>query len=224
MWYYTLNNQQVGPVDENEIRKLVASGVITSATMLWTNGMPGWAPIGQTALASLLPVAAAGGPPPMVAPAYMAPVIPDEPEVALMKKLFMWFWISLIGILLFGIGIIPAAVLFFIIIYKAWGIVQREGVRGVPDKMVAFGFIPGWNFYWAFPEFRGLAKELNDAMDKANVTADRINLDFVTWMLICLFASSITFGVSAIAFIVMWIMYTNKVKNAYNALFVANKK
>ena len=37
MWYYTLNNQQVGPVEEAEIKKLVASGVITPATMLWTS-------------------------------------------------------------------------------------------------------------------------------------------------------------------------------------------
>ena len=63
MWYYTLNNQQVGPVDEKEIKKLVDSGVINQATMLWTNGMAGWAPISQTPLASLM-----GGvvPPPMV--------------------------------------------------------------------------------------------------------------------------------------------------------------
>ena len=52
MWYYTLNNQQVGPVDEKEIKKLVDSGVINQATMLWTNGMAGWAPISQTPLAS----------------------------------------------------------------------------------------------------------------------------------------------------------------------------
>ena len=26
MWYYTLNNQQVGPVDEAEIKKLVEAG------------------------------------------------------------------------------------------------------------------------------------------------------------------------------------------------------
>ncbi len=220
MWYYTLNNQQVGPVDEKEIKKLVASGVINQATMLWTNGMPGWAPISQTPLASLMG-AGAPVPPPMAA--YAAPYVPDDPEVAKMKKLFQWFWISLIGILLFGLGLIAAFILFFIIIYKAWKLVQHEGVRGDADKMVAYGFIPGWNFYWYFPEFMGLARELNEAMDKANVAAERINLDFVKWMLICLYGSGVTFGLSAIAFVVMWIMYTAKVKNAYNALVVAKK-
>lgn len=218
MWYYTLNNQQVGPVEEAEIKKLVASGVITPATMLWTNGMANWAPIGQTPLATLV-AGSAIAPPPV---AFAAPIVPDDPKVAEMKKLFMWFWISLIGIII-GIGAVSALVLFFIIIYKAWQLVQHEGVRGDADKMVSNCFIPGWNFYWVFPAMRGLAKELNAAMDKENIAAERINLDMVTWMIICLFGASITFGVSLIAFVVFWIIYTNKVKNAYNAITVARK-
>jgi len=39
MWYYTLNNQQVGPVDEKEIKTLIAAGTITHGTLVWTNGM-----------------------------------------------------------------------------------------------------------------------------------------------------------------------------------------
>ncbi len=113
MWYYTLNNQQVGPVEEAEIKKLVEAGTITHGTLVWTNGMANWLPIGQTPLAGLL-----GSVPPPVAPPPMA-VVYEDPEVASMKKLFMWFWISLIGILLSGIGLIPAGVLFFVIFYKA---------------------------------------------------------------------------------------------------------
>jgi hypothetical protein len=70
---------------------------------------------------------------------------------------------------------------------------------------------------------RGLAKELNAAMDKENLAAERISLDMVTWMIICLFGASITFGISLIPFIVFWIIYTVKVKNAYNAITVARK-
>jgi len=54
MWYYTLNNQQVGPVDEEEIKKQIDAGVITHATLVWTSGMPNWLPIGQSSLASLM--------------------------------------------------------------------------------------------------------------------------------------------------------------------------
>lgn len=214
MWYYTLNNQQVGPVDEEEIKKLVAAGTITQKTMVWTTGMAAWQLIGQTPLASLLGAV----PPP--APAIPAAVY-ENPEISSFRKLFMWFWISLIGIILGGLGIIPAFVLFFIIVYKAWKLVQHEGVRGDADKMVSNCFIPGWNYYWYFPAFRGLAKEFNDKFDRDGIPQEKFNLNMVTWMLICLFASAITMGISLIAFIVLWIIYTNKVKEASIAVINA---
>jgi len=218
MWYYTLNNQQVGPVDEKEIKKLVAAGTITHATMVWSNGMATWQPIGQTALASLMgsvPPPPVGAVPPMLAV--------ENPKVTQIKTLFTWFWISLIGILLGGIGLIAAAVLFVIIVYKSWKLVQHEGVRGSADDMVSRCFIPGWNLYWIFPALRGLAKEFNAKFDRDTIMAEKINLDLPTWMIICVFGSSITFGVSAIAALVLWIIYTNKIKNSAIAVILAEK-
>lgn len=213
MWYYTQNNQQVGPVDEAKIKELVASGVVNANTMVWTAGMASWQLIGQTPLAGLV-----GNMPP-APPAYAAAVA--DPRTKANNDLFTWFWISLIGILLGGIGIIPAAVLFTILIHKAWTAVQREGIRATADQAVAYCFIPGWNFYWYFPAFRGLAKELNAKVDAMGLPVQKINLDLVTWMIICAYGSGITFGLSAIAFIVLWIMYTNKIKNILNAIAVA---
>lgn len=213
MWYYTQNNQQVGPVDEAKIKELVASGVVNANTMVWTAGMASWQLIGQTPLAGLV-----GNMPP-APPAYAAAVA--DPRTKANNDLFTWFWISLIGILLGGIGIIPAAILFTILIHKAWTAVQREGIRATADQAVAYCFIPGWNFYWYFPAFRGLAKELNAKVDAMGLPVQKINLDLVTWMIICAYGSGITFGLSAIAFIVLWIMYTNKVKNILNAIAVA---
>jgi hypothetical protein len=217
MWYYTLNNQQVGPVEEAEIKKLVEAGKITHGTLVWTNGMANWLPIGQTPLAGLL-----GSVPPPVAPPPMA-VVYEDPEVASMKKLFMWFWISLIGILLSGIGLIPAGVLFFVIFYKAWKQIEHEGIRANADQATSRCFIPGWNYYWLFVAFRGLAREQGDKLDSLNVSLEKIDPKLPTWMLICLLGSAVTFGVSLIAFLVLWIMYTNKVKNNYLAIHQASK-
>lgn len=216
MWYYTVNNQQVGPVDEKEIKKLIAAGTITHATMVWTTGMATWLPIAQTALGTLM----GSVPPPPVGTVPPA-IFVENPKVAQLKKLFTWFWISLIGTLLFGVGLIAAAVLFIIIVYKSWQLVQHEGVRGTADQMVSRCFIPGWNFYWYFPALRGLAKEFNEKFDREAIAGERINLDLVTWMLICVYGSPITFGVSLIAFIVLWIMYTNKIKNASIAVILS---
>lgn len=217
MWYYTLNNQQVGPVDEKEIKKLVDAGTITHTTMVWTTGMATWLLIGQSSLASLMGAV----PPPPVA--SYPPVAVEDPRVSQIKSMFTWFWVSMLLTLVTGIGIFASFVLFFILIHKAWKLVQREGVRGDADKMVSGMFIPGWNFYWIFPALRGLAKEINEKFDRENILCEKINLDMVTWMIICLFGSGITFGLSTIAFIVLWIIYTNKVKNAIIAMTLAQK-
>ena len=218
MWYYTLNNQQNGPVDEAKIKELVANGSINLNTMVWTTGMNAWAPITQTQLASQL-----SDLPPAPPAAYYPAAAMKDPEVKKIDDLFMWFWISLIGILLFGLGLIPATILFFILIHKGWKLVQHEGIRATPDQAVAYCGIPGWNLYWMFPAFRGLAKEFNELFDKENITHEKFNLDLITWMLICLYASSITFGISLIPFIVLWIMYSSKVKNAISAVIVTRK-
>jgi hypothetical protein len=217
MWYYTLNNQQVGPVDENEIKKLIAAGSITHATMVWATGMANWAPIGQSGLAPLM---AAGGPPPVGT--FPPMLVLEDPKVKEIKTLFMWFWISLIAVII-GIGAPAAAILFVIILYKSWKLVQHEGVRGTADDMVSRCFIPGWNFYWFFPAFRGLAKEFNDKFDRDNIPAEKINLDLPTWMIICAYGSGITVGLSAVAFVVLWIIYTVKIKNAAIAVLQAQK-
>ncbi|WP_315702321.1 MULTISPECIES: DUF4339 domain-containing protein [unclassified Bradyrhizobium] len=41
-WYYALQGQQQGPVSESALRDLVAKGVVTADTLVWTEGMAGW--------------------------------------------------------------------------------------------------------------------------------------------------------------------------------------
>ena len=218
MWYYTLNNQQVGPVDEEEIKKQIDAGVITHATLVWTSGMPNWVPIGQSSLATLM-----GAVPPPVSQVVSAPMVYEDPEIAKINNLWMWFWISLIGTVVFGLGLIAAAVLFFIIFHKAWKLTEHEGSRANADTATAWCFIPGWGYYWVFPAFRSLAREFNALFDKHNIMMEKIDVKIPTWMLICLFGSAVTFGVSLIAFIVLWIIYTKKIKEAYIAVYQASK-
>lgn len=135
----------------------------------------------------------------------------------------MWFWISLIATVVFGLGLIAATVLFFIIFHKAWKLTEHEGSRANADAATAWCFIPGWGYYWVFPAFRGLAREFNALFDKHNIVMEKIDVKIPTWMLICLFGSVVTFGVSLIPFIVLWIIYTKKIKEAYIAVYQAGK-
>jgi hypothetical protein len=43
-WYYALNNQRAGPVSTEKLEKLLQSGVITSQTLVWHDGMADWQP------------------------------------------------------------------------------------------------------------------------------------------------------------------------------------
>ena len=43
-WYYAEAGRQAGPVDDDTFNSLVASGRITSDTLVWSPGMPNWQP------------------------------------------------------------------------------------------------------------------------------------------------------------------------------------
>lgn len=58
-WYYEFGGQQQGPVSESELDRLLAEGKITLDTLVWKDGMAGWAPM-RTARP-------AGGAPPLPA-------------------------------------------------------------------------------------------------------------------------------------------------------------
>lgn len=55
-WYYALNGQQTGPVDETEFNRLINTGIIQSTTLVWHAGLAEWQP-----LAKVQPAAAADG-------------------------------------------------------------------------------------------------------------------------------------------------------------------
>src|SRR3954468_1593053 len=47
MFYYSLNGQQQGPVSEDQLRQMVATGALTPDTLVWREGMPEWQPLAR---------------------------------------------------------------------------------------------------------------------------------------------------------------------------------
>lgn len=66
-YFVNVNNQQYGPCDINALMQMAQNGQINAQTMVWSYGMPNWAPISTIpALASLFQAPQAGlCPPPM---------------------------------------------------------------------------------------------------------------------------------------------------------------
>ncbi len=73
LWYYAKGNQRFGPVEEPEMRRLIAVGGVQRNDLVWREGLPDWRPAGE--LETFFPPPA----PPMpfpVAP-YPAPYPPQ---------------------------------------------------------------------------------------------------------------------------------------------------
>lgn len=64
-WHYEQNGQPSGPVSEDELRRLAASGAVTPATRIWAEGMGDW-----QAASAALPALFGAAP---STPAYVAP-------------------------------------------------------------------------------------------------------------------------------------------------------
>ncbi|NBV87541.1 MAG: DUF4339 domain-containing protein [Verrucomicrobia bacterium] len=52
MYYYIAHNKQEGPVDEHQVRALLAGGVIDENTLIWGGRISKWMPISETEFAS----------------------------------------------------------------------------------------------------------------------------------------------------------------------------
>lgn len=210
MWYYTQNNQQFGPIDETAMKELINSGKINAATLVWTAGMATWLPLSQTQLGGGVPI------PPSYAQALV------DPEVDQLDKLFTWMWITLIGsIVTFGVSALVSVTLFFIIVYKSWKLVQDGEARTSADEAVAFSFVPGFQFWWWFIAFKGLAKELNRVMAKKGIAAEPVSEDTALWFVICCLASPL--ALPAVAALVLGIILANQYKKAASAIILAGK-
>ena len=62
-WYYALNGQQQGPVNEAELQRLLQAGTINLNTLVWREGLADWQPI-----SSAMPNSSSGTPTPPPTP------------------------------------------------------------------------------------------------------------------------------------------------------------
>ncbi len=45
MWYYSQNNQQLGPVPEEQIKSMLRAASLSSSSLVWKEGMTDWKPV-----------------------------------------------------------------------------------------------------------------------------------------------------------------------------------
>ena len=103
-WYYAdAKNQQQGPVEAAWLANAFKDGSVAATTLVWREGLAGWAPLSQ--IARELGLVVVG--PPAIPPAWTAPA---GPKIA--KPSSSNTWIIVVVVLIFGfiavIGILAA--------------------------------------------------------------------------------------------------------------------
>lgn len=63
-WYYARDSRQMGPVSEEELRRLIAGGTVYATDLVWCDTMADWRPAGT--IPELFPGGVAPAPPPPV--------------------------------------------------------------------------------------------------------------------------------------------------------------
>ncbi len=169
MWYYSFQNQQLGPVDDEVIKGLISGQTVQAKTLVWQKGMATWLPAEATALAAYLPAnekTLAQVPPPVTTAVVKTP----EMEVKELNDLFTWYWICLVAsVFTLGLSAIASVVLFYIIVYKSWKLIQDGHARTSAGKAVGFQFIPFFCLYWIFEAFPGFFKDANAYIQRYNL-------------------------------------------------------
>ena len=177
MWYYYVNNQQFGPVNEDEIIRLIQNGAIGRDTFLWTEGFTDWMLAGQTKFTNLLVNEHATT---MVHPgSYSYPIIRFQPHS--LRTLWLWLaWLVGLGFPLSFVciglpAVIAGTVLGYILLYRSWLLIQDGNARTTPGVAVGFCFIPFFNLYWNYVAFVGLSKDMNAYCEQRQITTPVIN-------------------------------------------------
>ena len=78
MWYYSINGQRNGPVDESTLIRMVNSSQVGPEVLVWTQGMSSWVRLSQTQLASRLRLPQSM--PPDIRPSYPAGAMVDQKD------------------------------------------------------------------------------------------------------------------------------------------------
>ncbi|MCW1883721.1 GYF domain-containing protein [Luteolibacter flavescens] len=81
-WYYGSSAGQSGPVEEQELRAMIASGGVGPETLVWRDGMKDWLPlhsVPELSGSTVLPTPYITQPPPgAYVPGYYPPVAPSN--------------------------------------------------------------------------------------------------------------------------------------------------
>lgn len=133
-WYYSIAGQKAGPIPEGELMRLRDVGVINDASLVWTEGWPGWRALGSVDELRRAPLPP---PPPLLTPPAPA-TAPGETDSLATASLILGV-LGLSGFLCCATG--PLSILAVIMGHLT---LAKPGLDSRSKQLATIGLIVGY--------------------------------------------------------------------------------
>jgi hypothetical protein len=137
---------------------------------------------------------------------------------------------SILLILLSGAAILYGLSIWYILLYKAWSVIQDSNANTTPGKAVGFIFIPVYNFYWIFKAWWGFARDYNRYIERHNINTSKLKEGlFLAFCILSIFSMVISLPIPCLQntyliymvelpFLAIFIITANQTIDAINSL------
>jgi hypothetical protein len=132
-------------------------------------------------------------------------------------------WALATGIFIILLGcaaILYGATIWYLLIYRAWAVIQDGNASTTPEKAVGFLFIPFYNFYWIFKAWHGFAQDYNRYIARHGLSALKMEESLFLAFCILFICSMVPFlnYLAGLPFLVILGITSNKTIDAVNGL------
>ena len=117
-------------------------------------------------------------------------------------------------------AILFGATIWYLLLYRAWAVIQDGNASTTPEKAVGFLFIPFYNFYWIFKAWYGFARDYNRYIERYALNAPKLGEGLFLAFCILFICSMVPFlnYLAGLPFLVIFIITANKTIDAVNSL------
>jgi hypothetical protein len=132
-------------------------------------------------------------------------------------------WTLVICTLLILLGcaaILFGATIWYLLLYRAWAVIQDGKASTTPEKAVGFIFIPFYNFYWIFKAWYGFAQDYNHYLERYALNAPKLEESLFLAFCILFICGMVPFlnYLAGLPFLAIFIITANKTIDAVNSL------
>jgi hypothetical protein len=132
-----------------------------------------------------------------------------------------WVLATCILLILSGCAaILFGATIWYLLLYRAWAVIQDGNASTTPEKAVGFLFIPFYNFYWIFKAWYGFARDYNRYIERYALNAPKLEEGLFLAFCILFICGMVPFlnYLAGLPLLAIFIITANKTIDAVNSL------